>query len=657
MKLLTPLGLLGLLGVVALIIIYLIRPNYQQKSISSTYIWKLSLKYKKKRVPISKLRNILIIICQILALVACALILAQPNEVLKAQADYVEVIAIIDSSASMRAETNGETRFERAVDEARVKGDDVLKDGGVVSVIIADAKPHFLLERVNSQGLTIFDNTMDDIYFDEAACSYGTSDVDGAMALCESVLSENPAAEVWLYTDMLYSNVPPRVNVVNVADADEWNAAILNARAVLEDNNYYAFYIDVAVYGAEKHITVNMDVQGVNASDSTSAGLTYQFSTTVTCTRDNTKTVVFKYLADGEEQPKQTENTEYIFIKEAQKVYSYQSVHISLDLGTESDSFINDNSFEIFGGQKEVLKIQYTSSSANTFFNAAFFVLQANLKDRWDIQLTEVKDGNYALSGFDLYLFEHIMPERMPEDGVVWLVDPIEGSPIGAGFGVTGVYNFGKPVSLSAGEEHAITNNIRPDKITVSRYCVISQRDSAYKVLMSVDNKPALMVKETSDAKVVVMAFSVHYSDYVIRYDFQLMVNNIFRYFFPTTVSGNSFEVGSAISLNGRGQQLSVWYNNKELETLTKLPGTFSANVPGMYQIKQTTDFEKDITTDIYVKIPSTESNIKDSRNSMVNPYKIEDENDYYYDLLIYIAAALVAFLFIEWVLHIKEEA
>ena len=85
MKLLTPLGLLGLIGVVALIIIYLIRPNYQQKYISSTYIWKLSLKYKKKRVPISKLRNILIIICQILALVTCALILAQPNEVLKAR--------------------------------------------------------------------------------------------------------------------------------------------------------------------------------------------------------------------------------------------------------------------------------------------------------------------------------------------------------------------------------------------------------------------------------------------------------------------------------------------------------------------------------------------------------------------------------------------
>ena len=65
MTLLVPLGLLGLLGVVALIIIYIIRPNYQQKFISSTYIWKLSLKYRKKRIPTSKLRNILLILCQV----------------------------------------------------------------------------------------------------------------------------------------------------------------------------------------------------------------------------------------------------------------------------------------------------------------------------------------------------------------------------------------------------------------------------------------------------------------------------------------------------------------------------------------------------------------------------------------------------------------
>ena len=64
MSLLAPLGLLGLLAVAVLIFIYIIKPNYQQKIVSSTYIWKRSLKYRKKRVPVSRLRNILIFLCQ-----------------------------------------------------------------------------------------------------------------------------------------------------------------------------------------------------------------------------------------------------------------------------------------------------------------------------------------------------------------------------------------------------------------------------------------------------------------------------------------------------------------------------------------------------------------------------------------------------------------
>lgn len=39
MSLLLPLGLLGLLGLVALLIIYILKPNYQQKVVSSTFVW------------------------------------------------------------------------------------------------------------------------------------------------------------------------------------------------------------------------------------------------------------------------------------------------------------------------------------------------------------------------------------------------------------------------------------------------------------------------------------------------------------------------------------------------------------------------------------------------------------------------------------------
>ena len=75
---LVPIGLLGLIGVVALIVIYVIKPNYQNKLVSSTYVWRLSLKYRKRKLPINRLQNIIQFICQLLILTIAGLLLAQP---------------------------------------------------------------------------------------------------------------------------------------------------------------------------------------------------------------------------------------------------------------------------------------------------------------------------------------------------------------------------------------------------------------------------------------------------------------------------------------------------------------------------------------------------------------------------------------------------
>ena len=113
MSLLAPLGLLGLLAVAVLIFIYIIKPNYQQKIVSSTYIWKRSLKYRKKRVPVSRLRNILIFLCQMLVLASFAMLLARPVIPYVAETPKNEKVIILDASAGMRVSTGGETRFER----------------------------------------------------------------------------------------------------------------------------------------------------------------------------------------------------------------------------------------------------------------------------------------------------------------------------------------------------------------------------------------------------------------------------------------------------------------------------------------------------------------------------------------------------------------
>ena len=152
MSWLYPLGFLGLIGLIVLAVIYLIKPNYQNKFISSTFVWKLSLKYRKKRLPISKLRNIILIICQVLAITACSFLLAQPFiDGDDANAGKEKVI-IIDASANMLAEVEGVTRFDRAVDGAEALAKETLDNGGAVSVILASRKASVLVQRLDSEG-------------------------------------------------------------------------------------------------------------------------------------------------------------------------------------------------------------------------------------------------------------------------------------------------------------------------------------------------------------------------------------------------------------------------------------------------------------------------------------------------------------------------
>ena len=58
MRLLNPAGLWFLLGIPVLIVIYLIKAQHEDRAVSSTFIWKLSSRFMKKRQPLQKLRRI-----------------------------------------------------------------------------------------------------------------------------------------------------------------------------------------------------------------------------------------------------------------------------------------------------------------------------------------------------------------------------------------------------------------------------------------------------------------------------------------------------------------------------------------------------------------------------------------------------------------------
>ncbi len=702
MTLLIPLGLLGLLSIAALIIIYIIRPNYQQKRISSTYIWKLSLKYKKRSIPVSKLRNILLIICQVLILCAISLILANPAQVLRAQVSQREVIAVVDASASMRTvmkTTDGEmTFYERAVNRASKLTDAVMEQNGIVTVILAEDTASNLFERQNKTGKQECLNQLADLIDREEGadikCGYSLSDIDGAMELCSHLLEINPNAEVYLYTDADYYQTPQDVKVFDVRtdgltaegssspdglradlqlEEPLWNAAILSAEASMEDN-YYTLKVNVANYSKRegengaltpRTLLVTVDVYGADKTVDNPNGRNINVSYELNCGQQYTDyTVIFKPRNENEEKDYFDSETQFycdLIRGTAGKnewFFSYESITVSIqEISGVADSCVTDNTFELYGGTRPILKVLYASNNANPFFNNILMVLQNYYSPIWDMRITEDKSGNPALEGYDFYLFEHAMPTQMPTDGVVFLSDPKTDLPDGS-FRVDGT------VSTDDGNDsptqaiyHTILENVSADRVTIDRYQQLTLNDTAFEVLWDYNGDPIFAVKDEGAAKVFVSAFSLHYSNLALLIDFPILMQNVFDYCFPDMVKGNSFEVGTQVSFTSMGGQIAL-SGNGVAQDFNVFPAKFTFLKPGAYMLTQTVTYgerERDLVETIYVYIPQEESNIWQTKERLINPYAQRENIAFYKDLLLWFAIALVALTFAEWLLHLKD--
>lgn len=655
LALLAPLGLLGLLGIIALIIIYVLKPNYQQKIISSTYVWKLSLRYRKKRIPISRFRNIIIFICQLLLLTSCAFILAQP--VIEAEAEPVisEKVIIIDASASMLVGDGVETRFERAVNEVKQLVEDTLKneENGTVSIVVAGEDAYFLGEiieeevegvttesepvrRMVREDLPYIHGLLDELIVPtDVKCYYGSGDINGGIALAEQVLIDNPDAQVMFYTATEYID-KGNVTVVDVSSEGEWNAAILDVRATLVEN-YYNIAIDVGCYDkVEPHLLVlTCEVFDVNGVPDSREILTEEI---LFNPLEPTATVEFTY--------------------EDRQIFEFDRIHAYF--AEVNDGLAIDNDFYLYGGKKEVLRVQYSSALANNFFATALLTLKNTLRDKWDLDIVQVhRNSEPAIEGFDFYIFEHTMPEKMPTDGVVFLVNP-DKVPEGGGFQLGKNQTVPADTMLASGVEHPILHNVDPNKITVNQYTPLRNADN-FVELMYQAGEPVMIAKNTVEEKVIVLGLNLNYSNLPLLLDFPVMMYNIFDFYFPSTLSGRAFEVGEDITLNSRSREITLKYPGdayKDDVTFVPpedLPASVHLVFPGNYTVLQNTSREEGVPVDFYVTIPDIESNIMKEVDALPIIYAAKKPVPADLDLLIYLAAALVALLFIEWWLQARE--
>ena len=636
MNLLVPLGLLGLISIAVLILIYILKPNFQQKIISSTYIWKLSLKYRKKRVPISRLTNILIFICQVLILTAATLILTQPIVEGK-QAIQNEKVFIIDASASMMMEVGQETRFERAVSMVKTEIQKTFEEGGVVSVILANEESYPIAQRSTPADEAVIHTKLDGLVGEESACSYGSADLTKAVEYAQNVVSQNADAQVYLYTATTYVN-KNNINVVDVSHDNDWNVAILGVNALIGDDNYYEISIDVGCYGRSESIAVYCEVFGINGNPNASE----------TLESDE------EFFSVAEEEKKIVFTTQDQIDQIGAAIYSFEylSVHVE-----ETDSFAEDNTFYLYGGTKEKIKVQYASSYPNNFFISSFYTMREVFKNTWDIKFDQVtidpyeEELNYALEGYDFYIFEHTMPKNIPTDGVVLLVDPdVEPKNSGLRFGrreaADGI--------LTSNVQHPLLSHVVTERIYITKYTKIMAHDG-FEELMFYGSNPVLLAKNEADAKVMVMAFDLNYSNFSMLFDFPAFMLNIFNYYMPPTITSFSYEIGDMVSLNAKGETLSVSGGDIESE-FTQFPTEIQVTKPGTYTLTQVSMTGDYIVENFFVGISNFESNITKRVDSLPFLYVEKLQEEEWKDLLVWLAAAMLALLFLEWGLHSRKQ-
>lgn len=615
MRLLLPIGLLALLGIAVLIVIYLIKPSYQNKPVTSTYIWRESLKYRKREKPDSIFRNLLLILCQILLVALSAFILSMPFVKTYSVDDLDQNILVIDGSANMMAASDGTTRFERALEQALQFAEESIGKRVPVSVVYAGEDASYVVTEEISFAAV-------EEKLGALQCSYTIGDVEGAMALVRD-LTENSNAQVYFYTGTEYRSAYD-INVVDVSSENDWNACVLDVRAESIDN-YYTFYADVAVYGSNKYLDVYLTVNGVNDEAET-----VYAQGRVNCADGATVTVEF----DGLE------------------IYRYEDAEVSVrvDDGTQ-DSFAHDDIFRLYGGTKETIKIQYASSLPNNFFTGALLVLQSTYADRWDVELSQPTESeDIASSGYDFYIFEHSMPSVLPKDGVVFLVNP-DTVPRELDLTVGGSING--DFTMTGGVVNPVMDYVDATAITATTYRPITSSEG-FETLMYCEGDAVFAVKNAEDMKAAVLTLNLNTSNLAVLYQFPTMLANMFDYFIPQTVEKNVFDAGDEIQIRARGTDVKVV--GAQGETPVQPPATVSLGEPGSYTVTQMLASGRRSEVNIFVKIAAKESDFNRVEAEIPGAAQIKEPEDVETDIYLWLAAAALAVLFLEFFLQAREK-
>ncbi len=514
MSLLYVFGLLGLLGIPVLIFIYIIKNKYTEQTISSTYLWSLSEKFIKRRIPINRLVGIISLILQILMVILISVLLAHP--VITVPNAARAYCFVLDGSGSMNISLGEKTRFEAGKDEIRSMVRDA-SNGSEFTLIFAADTTDIVYERLTDKERAL--NILDSL--DPA---YVTPDIIETLDTVEGFFKDNNGTRIYLITDKNYEEVE-NIELINVTEGFP-----VAENYALTDVGYEV------VDGSSLH------VRGKAVSYTTAASLTVEL-----------------YVNDDDKKPEDFVKYDTATVQTSSAASGLEEAHFELTCNvpafkavkvviTETDALAMDNEIRLYNTEAE--KFSDTLIVSDT----PFFV-KANMEAAGNVDCTVVSTEEYekgGYSGYGLYVFDGYDPvDNMPRDGAVWFFGP-RSTVSGSNFSYQG---DGTPKHMA---EYSDVNSSTVVKSLLTGVSMTAFDLGKYSkcgvggnvnTLISCDENPILFTCTNAYGnRETVFAFRLNdSSDFTMSSDCAVLFSNLLGYTFPTIVTQTEYYSGDTM--------------------------------------------------------------------------------------------------------------
>ncbi len=536
-----PLAFLALAPII--ILLYFLKQNVKKKDFSAIMLWREVYRTVEAAKPWEKLRNNILLVLQIITALLFIIALMGPWLSSSGSEQALTVLAL-DNSASMDTlYDDGQTRLETAKDAA-CKYVDGAAEGS--SIYIISGNQQAVLELSNSR-----DKTEAKKCIREIAQTSLAGDLSSSLGLVQSCVNQTEESQIVFFTDTAFDKGDLKAQVESFY-SDVQNCSLDNVSYSVKEEQLLVLVQATNYGGGELSREINLYGEDAGGNE--------------------------QLLEIAQIQIPAGESASAYFELSAEEVQgSFQALRAELN---EPDALAGDNEAWCVLEENHTSRVLLLTQS-NLFIEKAFLNLSGvEVYRTSDMGVFGTEDG----AGYDLYIFDGMTPEELPQTGNFLFFHCEDEQLFEASGSVEGtrLNILASDITNYTAEASFGVNSSRIYDVPVWGTAFLEAGDAAAGFYGIYDGH-----------RMAVFGFDLHETDFCLQAEFPILISELSGYLLDTGLTEKtSYIAGESIVIHGSGSGSDITIANPDgsLETIPAVEAAGSyleKNQPGVYRVFQ----------------------------------------------------------------------